>query len=280
MRSMWRGAISFGLVNIPVRLYVATEDRDLHFNLIHVPCGTPIRNQRICPRCNAVAGPEELAKGFAYDRGQYVLLTDEDLESVRVKSTHTIEITDFIHLSEIDPIFYAKSYYIEPSEGAAKAYRLLRQALVETEKVAVARVTLRSKEALCAVRVYGPALALETMFFPDELRPVQQLNLGEEVVVSERELTLAKALIDQLSAPFDPNKYTDSYRAAAMALIERKVAGRTDLTQITTEPAAMSVSDLLAALEASLRTREPAPGRSESTGVGVGVGRDRSHETN
>ncbi|HEY8393270.1 MAG TPA: Ku protein [Thermaerobacter sp.] len=176
MRSIWKGVISFGLVNIPVRLYRAVEERSVHFRQLHAACGTPIRYRRWCPRCEVEAGPEDLARGYEYAPDRFVLIEDEDLERLPLPTARAVEILDFVRLHEIDPIYFERTYYLEPVEGGEKAYALLRRAMDVRRCVAVAKVALRHKESLCCLRTYeGRVLALATMAYPDEIRPVEAL---------------------------------------------------------------------------------------------------------
>lgn len=251
MRSIWRGAISFGLVHIPVRLYTATEDRDVRFRLLHGHCGTPIRYRRVCEACDREVEQDELVTAFEYDRGQFVIVTEEEKAAIPLPQTRMIHILDFVNLADIDPIYYAKTYFLEPAEGGVKAYILLRQAMETAARVAVAKVVLRSRESLATVRVYGPALAMETMFFPDEVRMPQALaGIGENVAFHQNELQMATALIGNLSAPFEPLKYTNEYRKALLQLVEDKVAGR-EVVQAP-EPQRERVIDLVEALRRSV----------------------------
>lgn len=260
MRSLWKGTISFGLVNIPVKLYLATESHDVGFNLIHRPCATPIKYRRHCPLCQRDVEPEEISRGYDYGDGSYVLMEDEDFASLPLRTDRSIEIQDFIDAREIDPIYYEKSYYIEPAEGGRKACALLLEAMRQTGRVAVAKVALRTKESLATVRIYhGPGaegppreiLLLETMFFAEEIRPYHQLAPSyQNATVSERELTMAKQLIESLNALFIPEKYRNEYREALLAVIEEKARGR----KVATRPQAVAPPlDLMEALEESLR---------------------------
>lgn len=270
MRSIWRGAISFGLVHIPVRLYTATEDRDVHFRLLHEVCGTPIRYRRVCETCNREVAQEELVTAFEYDRGQFVIVTEEEKTAIPLPQTRMIQILDFVNLADIDPIYYSKTYFLEPAEGGLKAYTLLRRAMEDTSRVAVAKVVLRSKESLAAVRVYGPALAMETMFFPDEIRTPQALaGIGEDIAFHQNELQMASTLIGNLSAGFEPQKYTNEYRRALLELIEDKVAGR-DVVRAP-EPDRERVIDLVEALRRSV---ELTTGGQAAAAGSLAVGQD------
>ncbi len=274
MRSIWRGAISFGLVHIPVRLYTATEDRDIHFRLLHEVCGTPIRYRRFCETCGREVENQDIVTAFEYDRGQFVVVTDEERQAIPLPQTRVIEITDFVDLQQIDPVYYQKTYFLEPAEGGVKAYALLRRAMAETNRVAVAKVVLRSKESLAAVRVYDEALAMETMFFPDEIRSPKALAGIEapDVTFHPNELQMATMLIGNLTSDFDPGKYANEYRRALLQLIEDKVAGRQVVR--APEPEREKVIDLVEALRRSVemtQDRGPAPAQGAvSSGAAQG----------
>lgn len=268
MRSIWRGAISFGLVHIPVRLYTATEDRDIHFRLLHEVCGTPIHYRRFCDTCAREVENQEIVTAFEYDRGQFVVVTDEEKEAIPLPQTRVIEITDFVDLAQIDPVYYQRTYFLEPAEGGVKAYALLRRAMAETNRVAIAKVVLRSKESLAAVRVYDEALVMETMFFPDEIRSPKALAGIEapDVTFHPNELQMATMLIGNLTAEFDPGKYANEYRRALLQLIEDKVAGRQVVR--APEPEREKVIDLVEALRRSVEmTQERAPGTAAAASV-------------
>lgn len=253
MRSMWKGSISFGLVNIPVRLYAATEDRSIHFNQLHRPCHTPIRYQKFCPHCQTEVAQEEIVRGYQFDRNRYVTVEQEELNQFPIATARQVQIIDFVSLAEIDPVYYEKSYYLEPIEGAEKAYALLRRAMEETSRVAIAKVAIRSKESLACVRVKERALVMESMFYPDEIRSIERLaGVSAEVSLSEKEVAMALQLVENLTEPFDPTKYTDEYREALGKLIQQKVAGEA-VTPAATPAATGQVIDLMEALERSLK---------------------------
>ncbi len=273
MRSLWKGAISFGLVNIPVRLYTATETRDVRFHMLHRACHTPIRYRRFCPTCAREVEMEEIARGYEYGRGQFVIVEDEDLDALTLRTDKAVEILDFVRLEEIDPIYFEKTYFLEPADGGAKAYALLRRALADTGRVAVAKVSL------AAIRVYrgagtaapapGEILVLETMFFPDEIRSYAELEGAYRAVdVGERELSMAVHLVESLSAPFAPERYRDEYREALLAVIAEKVRGEEVVAPPAPEPA--RVVDLMQALEESLRLAREHRQRPAAAGLGAG----------
>lgn len=252
MRSLWKGSVGFGLVNIPIRLYTATESKSIRFNLLHELCHTPVKYQKICPHCNRELAQGEIVRGFEFEKGRYVILSDEDFEALPVETVRQVQILDFVDLAEIDPIYFDKTYYLEPDEGAQKPYALLRRAMLATGKIAVAKVTIRSRESLACVRVRESTLVMETMFYPDEIRSSEMLSgVTAEPSLTDRELEMAVQLIENLSEPFQPEKYRDAYRDALMERIQQKIEGE------SVEPAAPApagrVIDLMEALEASLK---------------------------
>lgn len=256
MHTMWKGSISFGLVNIPIKMFASTEDRDIHFKYIHKKCKTPVKNERVCPTCNEKIRPEDIVRGYEYEPGHFVIINDEDIEAVRPPSAKTIEILDFVNLEEIDPIYFEKSYYLSPQEnGGFKAYSLLRQAMNDTGRIAVARITIRDKQSLAVLRVLNNILVLETIFFPDEVRDVKQVpGIPENTGADEKELQMAKQLIESLTAEFKPGKYKDDYREALLTMIHNKIEGKE--TVAAPDAPQSNVIDLMAALQASLKKSE------------------------
>lgn len=253
---MWKGAISFGLVTIPVKLYAATEAKDLHFKQLHKQCGTPIRYKKFCPTCEVDVDAAQIVKGYEIERESYVTVEEEELESIPVAASRALEIVDFIELSEIDPVFYEKTYYLEPGDGGSKPYALLRRAMEETGRIAVAKVVMRSKESLAAIRVFKEGvLALETMHFPDEVRSPAGLKGIVEPELRPQELEMAKSLVLSLSAPFEPGKYQNEYRDAVLQLISAKAHGAAPAPEAA-EPKAGRVADLMEALRASIQVAE------------------------
>lgn len=264
---MWKGAISFGLVNIPIQLYTATEEKSVRFNQLHRVCNTPVRYVKYCSTCNTELTQDDIVKGYQYEPDRYVLIEQADLDQLPLPSVRTIEILNFVNLPEIDPLYFAKSYYIEPQERADKAYGLLHQALAETGRIAVAKITLRQKESLAVVRVSDKLLLLHLMYFPDEVRATTPLRGATQAKEpTEMELRIAKQLIESLSVTFDPSAYHDEYRDALIQLIEQKARG-VQGTIRPEQPDDERIDDLMAALEASLRAaqaeraQEPAPVR-------------------
>lgn len=269
MRSLWKGSIGFGLVNIPIRLYAATESKSVHFTLVHELCRTPVKYRKVCPRCERELSQEEIVRGFEFEKGRYVVVSDEDLESLAVETVRQVQILEFVDLAEIDPIYFDKSYYLEPDQGAEKPYALLRRAMLEAGKIAVAKVAIRSKESLACVRVMNGVLVMETMFYPDEIRPAQALaGVAAEPPLTGRELDMAKQLIENLSEAFRPDKYRDNYREALLERIRQKVEGGE--AGPVAQPPAGRVIDLMEALEASLRATAKRGAAKESAAAGAG----------
>ena len=267
MRPIWRGAISFGMVTIPVKLYSATEQKDVRFRLLHKDDLAPIQEKRFCTAEDKEVAWEDLVRGFEVSKGEFVVLEPEEIEAFEPETAHTIEIGDFVELDEIDPIYFEKSYFLEPVDVGAKPFNLLRRALEETGRVAVAKVAIRNKERLATVRVYDGTMLLETMFWPDEIRSTQALDIPADgkAVPSSRELQMARSLVENLSAKFRPEEYSDRYRMALQELIERKMRGEArNARSRKPEP---KVIDLMAALEASVREaragRESPPGGAD-----------------
>jgi DNA end-binding protein Ku len=224
-RAIWSGSISFGMVSIPVKLYGATESKDISFNLLHSTCGTRLKQLRWCPTDEVEVPWSETVRGYEYAKGQYVTLTDEDFEKLPLPSRHVIDLTAFVKDSEIDPVFYERTYYLEPDERAEKPYALLLGALEKKGLTALATITIRKKEQLCALRPHEGAIMLETLYYPDEVRAKPEMDL-DKAKVSEREMDMAFTLIDLLRKPFEPEEYQDHYREALAQLIEAKLEGR------------------------------------------------------
>ncbi len=247
-RPIWKGVISFGMVSIPVKLFSATESKDISFHLIHEECNNRIKQMRWCPVHEREVGWDELVRGYEYGKGQHVILTDEDFEHLPLASKHTIELSAFVEAEEIDPVYYEKSYYLDPEDIGVKPYALLMKALEKKGLTALAKLAIRNKERLCALRPSDGRLMLETLFYPDEIRAERPELL--DVDVSDREMNMALSLIDLLSESFDPTKYHDAYREALTSLIEAKLQNQ----EIVEEPEAVAtnVTDLMAALRESV----------------------------
>ncbi|HWL13785.1 MAG TPA: Ku protein [Ureibacillus sp.] len=255
MHTVWKGSISFGLVNIPVKLHAATENKDIKLRQLHKECHSPINYQKVCPICEKEVNNEDIVKAYEYSKNKFVVLDDEELENLRKENEDkAVEIMEFVKLEEIDPIYFERSYFLSPDSGGGKAYALLREALTSSEKIGVAKITIRSKEQLAIVRVYGETLIMETIHFPDEVRSAGEVpNIPSEDKIVQKELDTALMLIEQLTATFEPDKYQDDYRTALLELIEQKKNG--ELTVSATEKEAVvpsDMTDLMAALQASL----------------------------
>jgi DNA end-binding protein Ku len=248
-RAIWSGSISFGMVSIPVKLFGATESKDISFNLLHATCGTRLQQRRWCPTDEVDVPWNETARGYEYAKGQYVMLTEEDFERLPLPSKHTIELNAFVEEKEIDPVFYERSYYLEPADRAEKPYALLLKALEKRGLTAIATITIRKKEQLCTIRAHEGTIMLETLYYPDEIRLERGKDLSG-VKVSDRELDMAFTLIDIFRKPFDPSEYHDHYREALAELIEAKLEGK----QVVKAPAARQtgVIDLADALKRSV----------------------------
>ena len=252
-RSIWNGAISFGLVNVPVQLHSAVEDKDIHFNQFQKDTGKRIHNKRVAEGSDNEVAYGDIVKGYEVADGRFVIVTPEELESVEPGRSHTIDIEDFVDLAEIDPIYFEKTYYVSPQEsaGADKAYALLRAAMERSGKIAVGRFVMRTKQYLVALRAVDDLLLLETMYFPDEIRDRKGLGVKGKAGLSDKELKIADQLVRSLASDFDPSKYRDTYRERVLELIKRKAKGEEIVVEKAKEEEA-DVVDLMAALEASL----------------------------
>lgn len=252
-RSIWSGAISFGLVNVPVKLYSATSHKEVHFNMLHKKDGARIKQQRVCSEEGVEVPWEEIAKGYEVAPGRYVMFEQEELKALNPKADKSIAIEDFVDQKEIDPIFFENAYYLAPDRGAAKPYALLVEAMRESGKVGIARIVLRTRQYLCAVRPMGKGLALSTMLYADEVNPIEDLEElpGAESKPKERELAMAQQLIESLSSKFEPDKYKDEHREQLLALIEKKAAGE-ELVVAEEPEEPTKVVNLMDALQKSL----------------------------
>jgi DNA end-binding protein Ku len=267
-RTMWKGAISFGLVSIPIRVFPATEEKTLRFNQLHDKDGGRIKYQRVCAVCGEEVPFEHIVKGYEYEKDRYVILSDEDFDAVPVESSRAIDIVQFVDSAEIDPILYKKSYYLAPEETGVKAYRLLREALSEDGRVGIAKVSFRDKEHLAALRFSGDVLVLETMFWPDEIRAADFEELDRDVTLRPQEVQMAQSLIENLTEEWDPDQFKDEYRQALLDIVEKKAAGEEIVAPEEPEPA--RVVDLMEALKASVdaakKGRKPSAVRDAEEG--------------
>jgi DNA end-binding protein Ku len=253
-RAIWKGSISFGLVNIPIALYPATRREELKFRLLRKTDLSPVNYKRVAEKDGKEVPWDQIVKGYEYEKGRYVLLQDEDFQRVDIEATQTVDIQDFVELDEIDPIFFYKPYYLEPQKGGDKAYALLRDALKDSKKIGVAKVVIKTREYLAGVKPEDGALVLELMHFADELADASKLHIPKKVEVGKREMTMAKSLIDSMSSKWNPEKYKDDYREALMEVIEAKVeAGGKEIEEKPSKaPKPTKVIDLVSVLQKSL----------------------------
>jgi DNA end-binding protein Ku len=276
-RAIWTGSLGFGLVNVPVKLYTATEDRDISFHQLAADTGERIRYKRVGEESGKEIAYQDIVKGYEVESGRYVLVTPEELEGVEPGRSRTIEIEDFVDLDDVDPVYFQKTYYIAPAdkEGASKPYALLRETMEEAGKVGIARFVLRNKQHLAAVRPRSDVLVLETMYFADEVRipsKIDELDPKAAPSISAREKAAAKQLVQALSSEWDPERYEDTYRTRVLELIEAKAGGEEVVTQPeVAEPT--NVVDLMKVLEASVNQAKQR--RTEGGSGGGGGGKDR-----
>lgn len=255
MRNIWKGAISFGLVSIPIKLYTATESKDIKFNFLHRECKSPIKYEKVCPVCKVELNSEDLVRGYEYEKGRYVIIDEVDLEKIPLSTLKSIEILDFVSIEEIDPIYYVKSYYVVPGDLGAKPYHLLLEAMKKTGRIAVARVVLRQKESLAVLRTDDKVLVMETIFYPDEIRSPEMIpEMKYDINIHDNELKMAVNLIESLTAEFEPGKYKNNYREALLELIGAKVKGEEVITPA--QPETTKVVDLMEALKASIEAAQ------------------------
>ncbi len=261
MRSIWKGTVSFGLVTIPVRLFSATEERDVAFHQVRRSDGSRIRYKRVAAADGEEVPYAEIAKGFELPSGETVILTDEDFADLPLASQKTVEVLAFVPLDQVDPMFFSRSYYLEPDKAGLKPYVLLREAMERSGRIALVKVALRQRESLACLRVRGNVLVLETMLWPDEIRAPEFDVLDQGVEVRPQEVTMAESLISALAGDFEPEQYTDEYREALEKLIEAKSEGHAVLAPAAAgEPAEGTVVDLMAALRASVEAAKKARG--------------------
>ncbi|MGI5246943.1 Ku protein [Dactylosporangium sp. CA-139066] len=260
MRAIWKGAVSFGLVSIAVRLYSATEEKDIRFHQVHRDDGGRIKYKRVCSIDGEEVAYDDIAKGYDLGGGEMVILTDDDFAELPLTTSRAIEVLEFVPTEQVDPILYNKAYYLEPEQTAAKPYALLRDALTNTERVAIVKVALRQREQLATLRVRDNVLVLNTMLWPDEIRAAKFDILDEDVTARPAELAMAGSLIESMAADFDPATYTDNYREALQEVIDAKVAGREVVQPEEAEEAPAAAVDLMAALRASVERARAARG--------------------
>jgi DNA end-binding protein Ku len=257
MRAIWKGSISFGLVNIPIALYPATRKEELKFRLLRAKDLSPVNYKRVAEKDGKEVPWGEIVKGYEYEKGKFVVLNDKDFQRVDLEATQTVDIQDFVDLDEIDPMYFYKPYYLEPQKGGDKAYVLLREALADGKKVGIAKVVIKTRQYLAGVKALKHALVLELMHFADELLDAEKLSVPKKVEVGKREKEMAEALVKSMSSKWDPEKYKDDYRDALMDVIEEKVeSGGKEIEEKPKEKKpSTKVIDLVAVLQESLKAQ-------------------------
>jgi DNA end-binding protein Ku len=275
-RPVWSGSISFGLVTIPVKLFLAVRDKRLSFRSLHDQDKVPLKQKLVCPADGKEVHREHIVKGYEVEKDQYVVVQESELEAVMPKATRAIEIEDFVSLDEIDPVFFDRAYYVVPKPEGMRPYKLLLEALAKKNKVGIARVVMHNKEYLAALRPVEEALCLETMHFGDEVvAPAKMEAVDQKAKVDAREMKIAEQLIDSLTTDFKPEKYHDQYREAVMDLIEKKARGEKVVLRPEADKAAPRGKDLIAALEASLQKAKAGAGSTPHNGKSHGSVRRR-----
>src|SRR5918999_5732832 len=266
MRALWKGAITFGLISIPVRLYSAVQEKSLKFHFLHEEDGGRIKYKRECAKCGKEVGWDDIVKGYEYSKNHYVTFTDEELAALDVDSIRAVDVVAFVPLEDIDPVYFNKTYYLAPEPSGLKAYRLLQEALEAEGQVGVAKIALREKEPLATVRLKDDIFVLETMHWPDEIREPAFEELEKRVEVQDAEVKMARQLIQQLSSDFEPTQFQDEYRVQLEELVEKKVEGAEITIAAETEEEPTKVVDLMEALKESVaqaKKKEPAKGTSK-----------------
>lgn len=261
-RAMWKGSLAFGLVNIPIELYSATRDHRPKFRLLHAKDESPVRYERVCQTEGKPVGWEDLVKGYEYEKGQFVVITKDDFKTAALEKTKTIDILDFVNPDEIDERYFETPYYLQPAKGADRSYALLREALRDSGKLGVAKIILRDAQHLAAVEAIGDALVLTMMRFADELADLDDFRFPRAEAIRPAELKMAKQLIDNLSAEWKPEKYTDEYRDNLMKVIQGKLKGRQPKLKGRETAQSAEVVDLMARLRASLEGKGEARERA------------------
>ncbi len=256
MRAIWKGSISFGLVYIPIAVYPATREEKLSFRQLRATDLSPIKYKKVAEADSKEVSADQIVKGFEYERGQYVVLKDEDFAKVKIESTHSIDITDFVDLGQVDPKFFYKPYFLEPQKGGEKAYALLHRALTGTGKIGIAKVVISNREHLASVKPDGLFLILELMHFASEILSPEELKSGPTSAITEKELKMAQSLIESMSVPWQPEKYRDEYRTAVMEMIEQKAQHKEVAGKPTPAVRATNVVDLVKVLQESLNRNQ------------------------
>lgn len=256
MRAIWKGSISFGLVYIPIAVYPATREEKLSFRQLRATDLSPIKYKKVAEADSKEVSADQIVKGFEYERGQYVVLKEEDFAKVKIESTHSIDITDFVDLGQVDPKFFYKPYFLEPQKGGEKAYALLHRALTGTGKIGIAKVVISNREHLASVKPDGLFLILELMHFASEILSPEELKSGPVSAITEKELKMAQSLIESMSEPWEPEKYRDEYRTAVMEMIEQKAQHKEVAGKPTPAVRATNVVDLVKVLQESLNRNQ------------------------
>jgi DNA end-binding protein Ku len=263
MRSIWKGSVSFGLVSIGVKLYSATEEKDVSFHQVRRTDGSRVRYKRIAEADGEEVAYSDIAKGYQLPSGETVVLTDDDFKDLPLPSARVVDVLQFVPVEQIDPIYYNKSYYLEPEKGAVKPYVLLRDALLESDTAGLVKVAIRNREQLATLRVRDGVIVLDTMIWPDEVRAPDFAFLDEDIEVRPQEQQMARSLVESMAGDFEPEQYTDGYREALESVIDAKVEGREVVEVEDAQPTAGNVVDLMSALRASVDAAKK--GRGESS---------------
>lgn len=261
LHTIWKGAINFGLLNVPVKMGTATSKENISFKTLHKECNTPLQQKKFCPNCNKEVPYEDIVKGYEYEPGKFAIITDEEIDNLQIKSAKYIQIVDFIKINEVDPIFYDKTYYLAPEKGGEKPYLILRNAMRDTGRVAVAKVAIREKENLCLVRLVNDVLAIETMFFSEEVKSADDIGINKieaSVEIRDVEMDMAKQLVENLTAEFSPDKYHDEYREELLKLIRAKIEGQ-QVIEPAPVPDQPQIIDLMEKLRASVEATKQQP---------------------
>lgn len=256
MKALWKGNISFALINIPVKLYGASHKSDINFHLLHKKCSTPMTYERYCTTCKTDVAWEDTAHGYEYEKGKFVVISDEEIEHIPAKTAKSIDILRFFDAKEIDPIYYDKAYYLEPIEGGEKAYVLLRETMKATEKIALAKITFKDKEHIAVMRVFHDTLMLHTLFYADEIAKTEALNIPKKIALDPKEFALATELARHFLGKFNIDAYHDEFRDSLMELIKAKIAGKE--IKIAPKKEVEKVVSLMDALKKSLEKKKKA----------------------
>lgn len=256
MKALWKGNISFALVNIPVKLYGATHRKDLEFHLLHKKCSTPLHYERYCTTCKTDVAWEDTVHGYEYEKGKFVVITEEEMEHIPVKTSKSIDILRFINPGDIDPIYYDKSYYLEPIEGGERAYALLRETMKSSNKVGLAKITFKEKEHIAVIRLHDDTIMLHTLFYSEEIVKPEALNIPKKISLDPKELSLAQELIRHFTGRFNIEAYHDEYRDSLMELIKAKIAGKE--IKVAPKKEVEKVVSLMDALKKSLEKKRKA----------------------